>query len=243
MRNIKLLRWLFLFLMAVNFILIIFTPRLINKGNFFVKEEEDLEVLIIALLFIIGYNIYFFYKRELNKRLKELNEYKNNQKTLEERLNDAFKHMGSLNLQINEIKSVFSDFKKYPENKSDFKLIMDFLANKILSIINADWVVIRILDLKNLQTLKEFSASRGSAVLLKYNLSNKELADGNAEHFSCVCSEEKNLNLKVFCVFPKISISDEQEIFLRAIANQIEILFIIFTSNYYKNSHFNLYTK
>lgn len=243
MQNLRLLRWVYVFLVAVIVALIVFTPRLISQGNFIVKDEEDLEVAVIAMLLLIGYFIYLFYKKELDRKLKELEEYKNHQKTLEDRLDDSFKHIGSLNLQINEIRSVFSDFKKYPENKSDFKLIMDFLANKILSIVNAEWVVIRIIDLKSLQTLKEFSASRVGAVLLKYNLSNKELANGGAEHYSCMNSEEKNLNLKVFCIFPKIKITKEQDIFLKAIANQLEILFIIFTSNYYKNSRFNPETK
>ena len=242
--RIKVLKRLYLFMSAGVIILIILTPWLITKG-FSIFDDETVEVILIALLFGLGYVIYFFYQHELEKGKKDLEDLKKQRRTLEQRMDDAFKYIGSVNVQIQEIKSIFAELKIYPENKKEFKYILDFLANKILSIVDVDWAVLRIIDLASLKTLRETSVCRGNAVMLKYHFTNDDLIKQpeNLKEYSVILAEQKNLTINIFCIFSKIQISKDQEVFIKAILNQLEMFFIIFSSNYYKNSRINLNNK
>lgn len=229
-------------LIIVVVLLIAETPRFISRGYLFLEREEDVEGIIILFLFAVGYAIYSFYKKEVEKSERVMEKIKKESQTTEEKLNEALKHIGSLNIQISEIRSVFSDLKKYPESKNDMRYLMKFLADKILSMANADWVIIRIINEENLNTIREYCETRGNAVLLKHNISNREIMEGknNSEEIEYVGSEEKNTNIRVFCIFPKVGITRDQEIIIKTVTSQLELLFVIFSSNYYKNSHRNI---
>jgi len=67
-------------------------------------------------------------------------------KTAEEKMNDSFKYIGEINVQIQEIKSIFNKINKYPETKSDFKKTLRFFSERTLGMINVDWVLFRIID-------------------------------------------------------------------------------------------------
>jgi hypothetical protein len=163
---------------------------------------------------------------------------------LEHRLTNAFKYIGSVNIQIEEIKSTLSDIKKYPENKKDFKYIFQYLSEKVLSIIDADWVLIRIIEISTYKTLREHCATRGRAVLLKYQISNKEImSDKLPKDFSLVNSTAKNFTISTCCVIPKPKLTEEQTVMTKAVINQLEMLFLIFASSYYKNSRITHQTK
>ncbi len=238
-QRVKLLKWIFFSLLTLDIILIALTPRFISNGVGFIEKEEDVEGILIIILFVVGYVIYYFYKRELEKSLRQIEEHEMRNKTMEERLDGAIKHIGSLNVQIQEIRSIFSDLNKYPESKQDFKLVVEFLAKKILSLVSAEWVLIRIIDPLTLKTLKDHNQTRGSYILLKHQISNEELVNKRDEikEFSVVESEPSGLSLRVFCIFPRSNLTQEQKVLLKAVANQLELIYLIFASNYYKNSH------
>ena len=115
------------------------------------------------------------------------------------------------------------------------KQAMKFLANKILSIIAADWVLLRIIDLSSQVTLREYTETRGSVALIKHEISNKNLVQGQKnDDYSYITSRQNTFNIKLFCIFPKIKVSQQQQIILRAMVNQLEMLFLIFNSKFYK---------
>ncbi len=230
-------RFYFLFLFLL-YLLIILTPYIIRSGiSFF--EEEYLEAIIISILIMIGYYVLVLYRREVNKNLKALKELEEKNKTLEDRLMESFKYIGSVNVQIQEIRSAFSNLDKYPENKKDYKYILQFFSEKILGIVDVDWALLRIINTTNNNILREYSKIRGKSMLLKCAFSNEELIDGKVEgNYSVIRSTQENFTVKTICVFPKKKISNEQTIIIKAIVNQLEMLFLIFASNYYKNSRF-----
>jgi Ca2+/Na+ antiporter len=236
-RNIKLLERTYLWILVAIFLLIVFTPYIIRSG-FSLLEEEIAEVAAIALLFMVGYVVLFLYRKEVNDNRNHLNRLKQDKGALESRLSEAFKYIGTVNIQIEEIKSVFSEIRKFPENKKDFQNILQFLTERILSMVNAEWVIFRIIRTEDFDTLSENSETRGNAILLKHKISNRALASNEKfEGLTVVGSTQENFRIKTFCILPKEKLSSEGEIFIRAIVNQLEMLFIIFTSTYYKNSH------
>ena len=157
-------------------------------------------------------------------------------KKVEDKLADAFKYIGGVNVQVETIKSLFVELKEYPQNKQEMKQVMKFLANKILSIVAADWVLLKIIDMGSFVTLREYIQSRGSVALIKYEIPNKGLIEGETgSDYTYITSSQNTFKMKTFCVFSKIKINEEQRIMLQAAVNQLEMLFLIFNSRFYKH--------
>jgi hypothetical protein len=237
-RTIRLLERTYFSVLVAIFLLIVLTPYIIGSG-LTVIQEEIAEVGAIILLFTVGYIVLLLYRKEVDKSQRELNRLKQVKGALETRLSEAFKYIGTVNIQIKEIKSVFSDIRKFPENRGDFRYVLQFLAERTLSMVNAKWVVFRIVDMRSLNTLSEYSEIRGKVAPHKHKISNKELTSNEkSEGITIVGSGQENFHVKTFCIIPKEKLSSESKVFISAVANQLEMLFLIFTSTYYKNSHF-----
>jgi hypothetical protein len=236
-RNIKLLERSYFAILVTIFLLILFTPYIIRSG-FTLFDEEITEIAAIALFFTIGYGILFLYRKEAARNRNEIDRLKQDKGLLERRLTEAFDYIGTVNIQIEEIRSVFSHIRKFPENQKDFHSILQFLGEKALCMVNAEWVVFRIIDTQNLDTLREHAETRGNAFLPNHKISNKRLAGKEKfEGFTVLGSEQENFHITTFCIIPKEKISGDQKVFIKALVNQLEMLFIIFASTYYQNSH------
>lgn len=233
--QINFLKNLYLVITVFLFGLTVATPILIKSGVAIVREDF-VEALLIAVISALAYLLFWFYKKETDKIRKKLSQIENEKRKVEDRLNDAFKYIGGVNVQINTIKTLFAELKEYPQNKQEMKQVMKFLANKILSIIPVDWVLLRIVDLNSQKILREYLETRGSVALIKYEISNKDLIEEKTSNdYKYVVSLQNTLNIKTFCVFPKIKIDNEQLVMLQAAVNQLEMLFLIFNSRFYKH--------
>lgn len=235
-RNIFILRNLYIFLFIVIIATIVFTPWLIGRGVSII-DEETLEVITIGMLFVVSYIIYVLYKNEIERNQAELINLKEHRLTLEERLDEAFKHIGQVNVQIQEIRSIFEEFKKYPESENDFKNILIYFAERILGMINTDWVSFRIVNLADFKTLKEYNCCRGESKLLKTKIQNSDLADQvDLPNYTILSSSQENLRVKAYCILPKKEINEEAEILVKAIISQLEMIFLIYSSVFLKNN-------
>jgi len=227
-------------LFIIVLVIIVFTPLLIRQG-FSIFEEEVLEAIIVSLLFIVSYIIYILYLNEIKKNQEALKNLEKNRLTLEERLTEAFKHIGQVNVQIKEIRSIFNGLKKYPESKNDFKNILKYFAEKVLSIIAVDWVLFKIIDLENIKTLGEYGQCRGESAFPINKIGNNDIVKKtNFEQYNILCSDQGDLNIKIYCITPKIRINDETETFIKVVVNQLEMIFLIFSSDYYKDNRIKI---
>ena len=189
-------------------------------------------------MFSVGYFIALLYRREVARNRENLIKLKRDKGTLENRLSEDFKYIGAVNVEIEAIRSVFSDIRKFPENKKDFQHILQFLAQRTLSMVNVEWILFRIINTQNLNTLCEYTEKRWNAVLPNHKISNRKLASNeNFEAFTIVGSGHENIHIRTFCIIPEKKLTMDQEVFIMAVVGQLEMLFIIFTSIYYKNSH------
>ncbi|MDD5071507.1 MAG: hypothetical protein PHQ42_02095 [Patescibacteria group bacterium] len=237
MKNLKVLERIYFTFLFIIFFLVVLTPALVKCGFFFIKEEF-LEMEIILFLFAIGYIILKLYRREVAKNLEELEKIKREKGSLEARMMEAFKYIGEVNVQIQEIRSIFSSIKKIPENKKDFRYILKFFSDKILGIVNVGWVAIRIIDRQSSVSLQEYYGTRGGVSPAKQKINNNDLLR-NKKLGGCriITSSQENFRIKTFCIIPEQKISRDQEDLIRGIINQLEMLFVIFSSNYYKGGH------
>jgi hypothetical protein len=235
MKNIKILEKIYLSLIILILVFIILTPLIISEG-ISVISEEPLEAFIITILFLVGFFVRKVYQNEAEKNRNDYERLKSEKIIIEESLTDAFRHIGSINVQIDEIRASFSDIKKYPESKQDFKNILQFMGKRILGMTDADWALFRIIDVASGATLREYCETRGNAALLKHNFSNKDLLEGVTVKECVVAkSSQENFNIKTFCLVHSKTLNKDQITLITAIVNQLEMLFLIFTSSYYKN--------
>jgi len=214
-------------LIVINILSVVGTPLL--RLRLFNLSESFSASLIIAILFILLALLLGVYFKEVEK-------YKKTQEDLEERLRETFKYIGSINLQLEEMKKVFSNFNKYPESQKDIQAVFTHIAEKILAIIPTDWVLLRIMELDQGKTLHEYFVSRGNKRVEKIKLENQELLNGDCsiEGCSIVTSQQNNFNLKAFCILSTEVKDKNQQFMITSAINQLEMLFIIFNSYYYK---------
>jgi hypothetical protein len=228
-RRHKKIRSTILFLIAMIIVLIIVEPFF--GFRFWGLSQEMSEAILISFFFSLIFILASFYSRELNK-------YRKQQEELEDRLKETFKYIGSINLQLEEMKKVFSSVNKYPESKKDIQALFVHTAERILGIINADWVLLKMLDVKNGNNLHEYFVSRGNKRIEKIKVDNKSLLGGTCSFGSCniIKSNQENFNIKAFCILPTEIKDENQEFLINSIVNQLEMLFIIFNSLYYKKN-------
>ncbi len=224
-KKVNILEKFYYLLLILVFLSVISIVHLINGDivltEHIIIQEEYVESFFLFLLLLIGYLLLKLYKNEIIKN--------------QDKLNEAFKYIGQVNVQLQEINKVFEGIRKIPENKKEIKNILDFFTKKTLAIVNANWSLLRVIDMSTKKTLREYSYSRGSAVLLKHGISNENLINKIIiDGYTVVTSDQINLGLKVYFIFPVSKINKNQKILIKAIINQLEMLIVIFYSRYYK---------
>ena len=237
----KIFRFLYAAVAVTPLVLTVLVPILI-QGGISVRRvligKEILQGLSIALLLTMSYGGYLFYRRQRRKQVKVIKDLQHSNRELENQLDDSVKYIGKVNLQFREIKSILSTLKDFPKNKKEFKKILKTFCEKSLSVIEADWIMLRIIEIKKTKTLTESIETRSKAVLLKHEVSNKALIKGEEiEGFSIVGTDQNSTPIKAFCVVPKKSLSDNQRTIIRTILSQMEMLFLISTSKYYEEGY------
>jgi len=231
----KFLESIYLVTIALLLSAVVFTPVLITHHflliNRYVIQEDAVEAVLILVLLLNAYLLSKVYKRELKKYRQVTRKLSRDNSTLSSELTDAFKYIGGVNVQIQEIRSIFCGASRLPATENEFRRDMALLGRKLLGIVNADWVVIRIIGRTSLKTIKEHLEARKNAKFSIKGVSNKAIVASRAvAGYATVASCHDNSMILVACVFPQKSLDQEEKILSEAIANQIEMLYLIFIS-------------
>jgi hypothetical protein len=229
---LKIFNWQknFFLILGIIFILIVIIPFSFGV-SILGLSEKTFNLIFTIFLLIFSYGLSFFYLREY-KRLRDY------QVNLEERLQDTFKYIGSVNLQMEEMKRSFSNFKKYPESKKDIKTVFSYFSEKILSMINAEWVILRIIDTDSLKTLREEKFFRNNKKTDINKFDNADILQGKCGDNECSIakSDQEGFYIKTFCILPIDLKNSDQEFFIKSMINQLEMLFIVFSAIGKKNN-------
>ncbi|MDR3653202.1 MAG: hypothetical protein P4L34_09565 [Paludibacter sp.] len=236
------LQVLYLTLFLILFILIITTPKLITGSlrisEKLIIEEETVEGILLGILFIVSVLILNLYKLEVFKHKEQIRKINTDKKKVEDRLQISDQYIGMINVQIQEIKSIFYSIDSYPQTKTDLKRTFSFFGEKILGIVNSNWVLIRIINSTTQRTIGEHFETRERCAGKYPHISNKMIIERQSiESHTPIISNPKNLNILVFCVLPIEKISHDERIFIQAIIDEITKLFIIINSTYFKNEN------
>lgn len=235
------LQVIYILIFLVLFSAIIYIPTLISGPLHITKkliiEEETFEGSLLGVLFLISILIVNLYKHEVSKHKELIKKINEDKLKVEARLTDSYHYIGILNVQIQEIKSIFTNVDKYPETKEDLKKTYIFLGRRVHGIVSTDWVLFRIIDHTTQRTISEHFETRDGSPKCFPHVSNKLIIEKQADFlFTLVVSNPQNLNILACCIMPVEKISHDQRIFIQAIVNEITKLFVIITSSYYKST-------
>lgn len=234
------LQILYLISILTLFFFIIYTPTLI-EGPFHISkrliiEEETIEGALIGILFIVSVMILNLYKNEVYKHKQQIQKINDDKKKIENRLLVSDQYIGKVNVQMQEIKSIFNSIDNYPLTKSDFKKTVGYFGVHILGIVKSNWALIRIIDSNTRRTISEHFETKTSIKPVFPHISNKLIIEEQkiVSHTSIIYNPA-NLNILVFCILPVEKISNDERIFIRAIIVELTKMVIIINSIYYKN--------
>ena len=241
-KKAKVLEIVYMTSTVLLFCAVVLTPFFIRHHFFLTKgiilEEDTLEASLILMLLSVACILSYFYKRELNRYRQKIKHLTSDKCDLSDKLTDAFKYIGGVNVQIKEIRSILYGLRRYPTTENEFRKSLAQFACKVMGIANADWVVIRIICQTNHRTVKEHLESRKNNNFIVKGISNKAIVANRAiDGYSIVASRHENSPIMVACVFPQKNLVEPAKILIEVITCQIEMLYFIFVSRQLHGTH------
>lgn len=234
--RIERLRNFFLIAFFLLVITIIFTPLLVRSG-FSLFTEETLESALLLLQVSIAWKIFRLYERSVNQREKDVQRLEGEYQKREKELLEAFAYLGKVNVQVSLIKSFLQKLKT-PGSRKEVENYIKEILEIALTLSGKQWVTLRALDSKTLQTVSEYWTKSDVAVDTRgIKIGNKDVISwgqnrkiGKENGFFVFGSTGSNISsLKVFLVFLNgEKIDPDIEVFLQAAVNQCEVLLTMF---------------
>ncbi len=224
----------------ILFSLIVYVPTLISGpvriSHKLILEESMIEGVLLGILFIVSILLLNLYKKEKARQQDLIQKISSDKRTTEERLTDAFKYIGQINVQIHEIKSIFDKTNLFPKTVNDFRKTLLFYSEQIFGIVSYNWVLIRIIDCRTHKTLREHFQSRLGHEETCPRISNRIIIENHTCFpYTTIISNPAHLNILACCLLPEGELTNEEKVFLQAIANEITMIFVLLESSNNKN--------
>jgi hypothetical protein len=234
------LQVIYLIIYVVLFSLIVYIPTLISGPvhitEKFIIAEEIMEGSLMAVLFLINIFILNLYRKEVAHQKEVIAKINQDKKLALDKLNDSFKYIGQLNVQIQEIKAIFNNKLRLPETKNDIKKTFLFLSERVFGIVNTNWVLFRIINCKTGKTLSEQFETRNGFISYYPHIGNKMIVEAQScPPFTSVITRPQNMNIVACCILPVEEINNDERLFIQAITNEITKMFVIFSNSYRKD--------
>jgi hypothetical protein len=231
------LQVLYFLILLILFSFIIYTPTFI-KGSVSITEklifkEETIEGSLLGVLLILSILLLNIYRSEIIRHKELIRKINDEKLKVENRLLVSDQYIGVVNVQIQEVVSIFNSIDKYPQSKADFKKSMGFFGERILGIVNSDWSLIRIIKSDTQKTICEHFQTKERFTSEYPHISNKMIIEKQPmQSHTTIISSPRNLDFLVSCIIPVDKTSKDQRAFIQAIINEISMLFVILNSSY-----------
>jgi len=218
---------------------IIFTP-LIVRGGFSIFTEEILESILLFAQVSAAWKIFRLYEETVSHREREIEKLGKEYRKREKELLEAFAYLGKVNVQVSLIKS-FLETLKAPSSRREAENYINKILKIVLSLSGKKWATLRVIDMKTLQTSKEYwtypSEAGPEAEKAGIKIGNKDIVrwekegiESEKNKFFVFGSSGSELSSgRVFLIFLNGGkIEPDIKDFLRAAANQCEVLLTLF---------------
>jgi hypothetical protein len=232
-KKLKLLIAVYCIVLVFLLLSVIAMPMVIRHGltvgRRWVIEEETLETALIVLLFGVSYFLLRGFKSALGAYERAVKRAGTDKSRLVSRLTEAFSYIGVVNVEIKEIQSIICGVEHYPQTKREFKQLLDRLGGKVMAVTGAPWVAVRMISRRSGRTANEHFMESRRGALPSATVGNREILDGRrVDGFRVIGARQQNLDLLTVCILPRTDLSEEDVILITAIANQIEMMFLIY---------------
>lgn len=222
---------------------ILFVPNLVDNDIGWVSEDV-LETSLLVLSFFSVVYVFWHYDYVVQKKEQENYHLTSKLQDKEKELLETFQYLGKVNVRFSVIQDLIDRMEKpVPTTQDDLSETLKGLLNIACSATSQDMAWLKIIDTKSRKTLFEElgghasmeprQANRISTKKLLSIYKNRKISKLNG--FRVFYSELDNFYLKAFLILPyKDDFNGQSGSFLRAVANQCEILFLLFDSQYYR---------
>ena len=227
------LQIIYLIIYLLLFLFIVYVPTLISGPvritDKFIIEEEIIEGSLLGILLLLNIVMLNLYRKEADKQKEIIAKINKDKIETSERLVDSSRYIGQLNVQIQEIKTMFKNNIRFPETKNDFKKSFMFLSERVLGIVNANWVLFRIINCNTWKTISEQFETRPGYITNYPHIGNKMIVEnGDCPPFTSIISSPENSNIISCCILPVDDITNDERILIQAVTNEISMMFAIF---------------
>lgn len=203
----------------------------------FIIDEEIFETALIAVLFTISFLIVKRFRRKLTLYEQKFSRADREKSKLLSRLADAFRYIGTVNVELQEIQSILTRLDHYPKTKKEFKKLQDYLSFRAMTIAKSPWLAVRIIDKTEERTLYEHQAARPGSIFPKETMGNREILENRpVPGMTKIITSKRNMDLMTVCILPKAECSDEEKILIQLILNWIEMYFLLYHTNFSSDS-------
>jgi len=222
---------------VILFAFIIYVPKLIS-GPFHISEkiiieEEVIEGSLLAVLFLLNIVMLNLYRGEATRQRELIRKAKEEKLEAREKFYESSQYIGQINVQLQEIKAIFSNKNKFPGTKNELKKAFLFFSERVLGIVNTNWVLFRIINPSTQKTVSEQFETRPGHTSNYPHIGNKIIVEKQScPTFTTIISNAPNADILSCCILPVGQISDEERIFIEAITNEITMMFILFNCTY-----------
>jgi hypothetical protein len=232
-KKLKLLIAAYLLVLVFLLLSVMAMPLVIRHGlafgSRFIMEEQSLETVLIVLLFGVSFFILKGFKRTLENYERAVRRAGLDKSRLMSRLGDAFSYIGAVNVEIKEIESIICGVAHYPRTKREFKQFLDQMGGRVMAVADASWLVIRMIKRSSGRTVKEHFVEARKGALPSATVGNRAILEGRrVDGFRTIGPRQQNLDLLTVCILPATPLSEEDVVLITAVANQIEMLFLIY---------------
>jgi len=226
------------------FIIIVAVPHLIRVGTSWASEETIESFFLVVGLTALIY-IFRHYDQMVRKREEEARELDYVLRSKERELIDTFQYLGKVNVQISLMRSLFEKMKSIPSSRNQLRKIYVEIIHLASGVVQGRRLFLRIVDIETGRTLNEQEKKEKDKKKKKQiKISNNDLIKAffrkkplRNKEYEAFFSKGKESDVKAFIIVPyesKTTCSVKERQFLEAVANQCEILFLLFSVRYYR---------
>jgi hypothetical protein len=151
---------------------------------------------------------------------------------LKDRLTDAFRYIGTVNVQLQQVHAFFAEVLRYPESRNDFKRLLAETASKALCTVDKDWMLIRIVDRATLKTRIEHWEIRRNTKPPAVCIGNRAAIEPNGlPDVDVIRSQLAPAAITTICVFPLPRLNPEERVLIEAFSAELEMIYLLFSQH------------
>jgi hypothetical protein len=221
---------------------ILFIPNIVNT-DWGIFSEDFLETFFLLGGFFSVIYVFWHYDYVVSKREEDNLVLSSKLKNREKELLETFQYLGKVNVQFSIVRDLIDEMKKpAPTTQEELRETLKELLNIACSTTGREKAWLKIVDLKKGKDLIEERGGTGfedesyKSKIAPKNLLKIYKNEKNAriDDLKVFYSELDNFYIKAFLILPFKEENKQNADFLKAVANQCEILFLLFNSQYYR---------